>query len=78
MWIFNLLRNSIIFQRAVRKDSYNAVPKNGQTNFHIRFWDSSENLVIMYWNSEFLGKASAKDVYKKFNQGLSLLSFCSH
>ena len=39
-----------------------------------RFWDSSENLVLTrYWNSEFFGKASAKDLYKKFNQDLSLL-----
>ena len=37
-------------------------------DLHVRFGDSSENLVkTRYWNSEFLGKASAKDLYEKFN-----------
>ena len=59
---------------ALFDETYNAVSKNGHMDLHVKFWGSSENLVkTRYWNSEFLGKAAAKDLYEKFNQGLFVL-----
>ena len=48
--------------------------KKGQLKLHVRFWDVTDNGVKMsYWNSEFLGKAAADDVFSKFNDCLSSL-----
>ena len=54
-------------------ESYNKISKKGQMDLHAHFWDDTDNKVkTSYWNSEFLGKASA-DVFSKFNDCLSSL-----
>ena len=43
-------------------------------DLHVCFWDDTDNEVkTSYWNSEFLGKASADNVFSKFNDCLSSL-----
>ena len=44
------------------------VSKRGQLDVYVRFWnDSNYQVSNRYLNSEFLGKASAVDVYGKLN-----------
>ena len=55
-------------------ESYNKISKKGWMHLHVRFWDDTDNEVkTSYWNSEFLGKASADNVFSKFNDCLSSL-----
>ena len=49
-------------------ESLNSVLKKGQMDLLIKYWDNHKNRVVTrYFNSEFLGKAAAEDVYEKFN-----------
>ena len=55
-------------------ESYNKISKKGQMDLHVCFWDDTDKEVkTSYWNSEFLGKASADEVFSKFNDCLSSL-----
>ena len=46
---------------ALFDESYNAVSKNGQIDLHVRFWDSSENLVkTRYWTQSFWERLQLK------------------
>ena len=43
-------------------------------DLQVCFWDDTDNEgKTSYWNSEFLGKASADEVFSKFNNCLSSL-----
>ena len=49
-------------------EAFNGSVKNGQMDIHVRFWnDSNCQVSTRYLNREFLGKASAVDVYEKFD-----------
>ena len=49
-------------------ESFNSVAKKGQVDLLIRYWDNDKNRVVTrYFNSEFLGKAAAEDVYETFD-----------
>lgn len=49
-------------------ESYNSSVKKGQMDMHVRFWnDKTQRVTTRYFNSEFLGKAAADDVYNKFD-----------
>ena len=62
------------YDTALCDESYK-ISKKGQMDLHVRFWDDTDNEVkTSYWNSEFLGKASADDVFSKFNDCLSSLN----
>ena len=55
-------------------ESYNKIPRRGQMDLHVRFWDIENNCVATrYFNSKFLGKAAAQDIYEKFNECISEL-----
>ena len=44
-------------------ESFNLSSKTGQMDLYIRYWDTTDNCVTTrYYNSEFLGKASAQDM----------------
>ena len=48
-------------------ESFNKSAKTGQVDLHVCFWDKEKCCIITcYYNSEFLGKASAQDLYEKF------------
>ena len=50
-------------------ESYNHVSKKSQMDLHVRYWDCVKNEVVTrYYSSQFLGKASAQDVYEKFTK----------
>ena len=50
-------------------ESYNDIVKKGQMDLHVRYWDTSLNTVkTRYYNSQFMGKAAAKDVLKTFKE----------
>ena len=50
-------------------ESYNNIVKKGQRDMHMRYWDTSLNTVkTRYYNSQFMGKATAKDVLKTFKE----------
>ena len=50
-------------------ESFNKIVNKGQMDLHIRFWNSLENQVCTrYFNSVFLGKARALDIYQKFKE----------
>ena len=41
-------------------ESFNLSSKTGQMDLHVRYWDTTGNYVTTcYYNSEFMGKASA-------------------
>ena len=43
-------------------------------NLHVRFWDIENNYVARrYFNSKFLDKGAAQDIYKKFKECISEL-----
>ena len=43
-------------------------------DLHIRYWDTASNCVTTrYYNTEFMCKASAQDIYKKCEQCLGKL-----
>ena len=49
----------------------------GQMVMHVRYWDNNHNYVATrYYHSEFIGKASAKDVFESFSAYLSGTSEC--
>ena len=49
-------------------ESYNNFGKKGQMDMHIQYWDTSLNTVkTRCYNSQFIGKAAAKDVLKTSN-----------
>lgn len=53
-------------------ESYNQVVKKSQMDLHVRYWDTSMNIVrTRYYNSEFLGKAAATDILEKFRKCMS-------
>ena len=55
-------------------ESHNKVLKQGQMDLHVRFWDNTEKIVASrYYSSEFLGKATALDIYSKFETCLKPL-----
>ena len=59
---------------AMFDESYNKISRRGQMHLHVRFWDIKNNCVATwYFNSKFLGKAAAQDIYKKFNECISEL-----
>ena len=44
-------------------------------DMHVRYWDNNHNYVATrYYHSEFMGKASAKDVFDSFSACLSGIS----
>ena len=50
-------------------ESYNNIVKKGQMDMYIRYWNTSLNTVqTRYYNSQFMGKAAAKDVFKTFKE----------
>ena len=62
------------FYVALFDESYNRIAKENQMDMHIRYWDTNENIVATrYYNSDYLGKSSAKDVFEKFNNCFSPL-----
>ena len=53
---------------------YNKISKRGQMDLLVRLWDIKNNCVAtQYFNSKFLGKAAAQDIYEKFNECISQL-----
>ena len=63
----------VLYYTTLFDESYNKISKKGQMDLQVHFWDDTGNKVkTSYWNSEFLGKASA-DVFSKFNDCLSSL-----
>ena len=53
-------------------ESYNQVVNRRQMDLHVRYWDTSMNMVrIRHYNSEFLGKAAATDVLEKIRKCMS-------
>ena len=55
-------------------ESHNGVLEKGQMDMYLRFWNEDTNMVsTRYYNSEFLGKASAIDFNQKFKSCLSSL-----
>ena len=53
-------------------ESFNKTSKRGQMDMHVRYWDNNHNYVAThYYHSEFMGKASAKDVFGSFSACLS-------
>ena len=51
---------------------FNESAKTGQVDLHVCFWDKEKCCIITcYYNSEFLGKASAQDLYEKLISCLS-------
>ena len=60
---------------AMFDESFNKTSQKGQMDMHVRFWDDDKNRVATrYYNSEFMGKASAKDIFESFNECLSGIS----
>ena len=59
---------------AMFDESYNKISKRGQMDLHVRFWDIENNCdATRNFNSKFLGKAAAQDIYEKFNECISEL-----
>jgi len=51
-------------------ESLNKVAQKGQMDFFVKFWNSEKNLVdTRYYNSTFLGHATASDLLKSFEEG---------
>ena len=49
---------------ALFDESLNKTSKRGQMDRHVRYWDNNHNYVATrYYHSEFMGKASVKDVF---------------
>ena len=73
----SLLEESLKFARfyvSCFDESHNDVFKKGQMDMYIRFWKEDTNMVeTRYYNTEFLGKAAATDIYEKFKKCLSSL-----
>ena len=55
-------------------EALNSTVKKGQMDMHVRFWnDSNCQVSTRHLNGEFLRKASAVDVYEKFDACCSAL-----
>lgn len=55
-------------------ESLNKVTQQGQMDLIVRFFDiNTHKVVSRYWNSVFLGRATAQDLLQKFNHGLQPL-----
>ena len=53
---------------ALFDESFNKISKRGQMDMHVLYWDNNRNYVTTrYYHSEFMGKASAKDVFELFS-----------
>ena len=53
-------------------ESLNKVIQESEMDLVLRFWDTCKNKVqVRYWDSMFLGHASATDLLKKINDGLA-------
>ena len=49
---------------ALFDESFNKTSKRGQMDMHVWYWDNNHNYVATrYYHSEFMGKASTKDVH---------------
>ena len=49
-------------------EAFSSSVKKGQMNMYLWFWnDNNYQVSTRYLNGEFLGKASAVDVYEKFD-----------
>ena len=60
---------------ALFDESFNKTSKHGQIDMHVRYWDNNHNYVAtQYYHSEFMGKTSAKDVFKSYSACLSGIS----
>ena len=64
-----------VIERVILFDeAFNSSVKKGQMDMHVRFCNESNSQVnTRYLNSEFLGRASAVEVYKKFDVCCSAL-----
>ena len=52
-------------------ESLNEVVQKCQMDFSLRFWDKTANeAVVQYFDSKFLGHASAQDLFKEFQEAL--------
>ena len=73
----NLLENALNlapFYIACFDESHNDVLEKGQMDMLLRFWNEDTKMVATrYYNSEFLGKAAAVNVHRKFKCCLSSL-----
>ena len=59
---------------AMFDESYHKISRRGQMDLHVRFWDIENNYVARrYFNSKFLEKGAAQDIYKKFKECISEL-----
>ena len=57
---------------ALLDESFSKISKRGQIDTHVRYWDNNRNYAAnCYYHSEFMGKASAKDVSESFSACLS-------
>jgi hypothetical protein len=55
-------------------ESLNKSVQLGQMDLHVRLWDVNNNkAVTRYFNSQFLGKASATDLLHSFKSGLGCI-----
>ena len=53
-------------------ESLNKVIQESEVDLVLRFWDTCKNEVqVYYWDSMFLGYATAVDLLKKINDGLA-------
>ena len=60
---------------ALFDESFNKTSKHGQMDKHVCYWDNNHNYVATrYYRFEFMGKASAKDVFESFSAYLSGIS----
>lgn len=56
-------------------ESLNKVIQDSEMDLVLRFWDNVINKVqVRYWDSMFLGHATAADLLKKINEGLAGLN----
>ena len=60
---------------ALFDELFNKTSKRGQMDMHVRCWDNNHNYVATrYYHSQFIGKASAKDVFEYFSACLPGIS----
>ena len=60
---------------ALFDESFNKTSKRGQMNMRVCYWDNDHNYVAThYYYSEFMDKASVKDVFESFSACLSGIS----
>ena len=60
---------------ALFDESFNKTSKRGQMDMHVRYWGNNHNYKATHsYHSEFIGKASAKDVFESLSACLSGIS----